>query len=141
MPDNTINRFKKAQEHSYHRAKKELLEGEKQSHWMWYMFPQLKGLGYSSDAEYYGIKDIAEAREFLADTVLKNRLLELCKILLSLPEDNPVDILGHIDALKLRSSMTLFEAAEPTCSIFHDVLNKFYGGEPDKQTLQLLSGE
>ena len=141
MLDNTINRFKKAQEHSHRKAKKELLEGEKQSHWMWYTFPQLKGLGYSMYSKYYGIDGREEALLYLRDDVLRKHLLELCEILLSLPESNAIDIFGYPDNLKLQSSMTLFDAMAPEYTIFRKILNKFFNGEPDYKTLQMLSSK
>ena len=112
-------------------------EGYKRSHWMWYLFPQLKGLGESSISNYYGLENIEEAKEFLNNDYLKERLLKLCRQLLYL-DDDIENIFGYPDNLKLKSSMTIFSLADPNEKIFKDVLNKFYYGELDDLTLNLL---
>ncbi|MBD3625894.1 MAG: DUF1810 domain-containing protein [Rhodobacteraceae bacterium] len=116
----------------------ELRAGRKQSHWMWYVFPQLRGLGRSPTAERYGLDGLAEARAYLAHPVLGARLRDCAGLLLAAEPDDPEAILGPVDALKLRSSMTLFDQVEPG-AIFRDVLRRFYAGSPDSRTLELLA--
>lgn len=116
------------------------MAGRKQSHWIWYIFPQLKGLGRTYNANYYGISDGEEAKEYLTDPILKNRLFELCHILLGKPHDDAIVIFGELDAMKLQSSMTLFDLAEPG-SIFEEVLSKFFNNSRCNLTLTLLNKE
>ena len=132
-----LSRFIQAQESSYFDALAEIKAGRKRSHWIWYIFPQLKGLGFSSTAQYYGIENLNEAKEYLGDKILRDRLFEICKALLELPEKNISEIMGYPDNLKLRSSMTLFLLAEPSCDIFQKVLEKYFDGKPDEKTLAL----
>lgn len=139
ISENDLERFLKAQEYGYPAALRELRAGRKKSHWMWYIFPQLRGLGSSSRSHFYGIKGIAEARAYLLHPILSERLLKLSEILLSLDETDPVCIFGDIDARKLQSSMTLFSAADPENEVFRAVLTKFYGGETDPVTLRMLN--
>lgn len=134
----SIKRFLEAQVTDYNIALMEIQEGRKQSHWIWYIFPQLKGLGHSSTSEYYGIKDMAEAKEYLAEPTLRKHLLEISSALLKLPVNDAEAVMGFPDNLKLRSSMTLFAQAEPDCPIFQQVLDKYYGGKMDERTLTLL---
>ena len=133
-----LSRFLDAHRHSYASALQEIRSGRKRSHWMWYIFPQLRGLGRSSTAEYYGIQSLDEAAAFLAHPVLGANLREICSALLALESDNPTEIFGWPDDLKLRSSMTLFAAAAPEDAVFQQVLRKYYGGRPDELTLSLL---
>ena len=133
-----MKRFLDAQKRDYARALREIRAGHKQSHWIWYIFPQLEELGYSSTAKYYGIRDLEEAKAFLAEPTLRAHLLEICGALLSLDTGDPHAVMGYPDDLKLRSSMTLFREAEPDCQVFQMVLDKYYGGEPDRKTLALL---
>ena len=133
-----IERFIKAQEYSYAEALKEIQNGHKESHWIWYIFPQLKQLGRSSTAQYYGIENLEEATEYLAHPILGCRLREICEALLSIDRNNPYQVMGGIDALKLRSSMTLFAEIEGYNSVFGKVLNKYYNGESDENTIRLL---
>jgi len=135
----SIKRFLDAQMTDYDIALMEIQEGRKQSHWIWYIFPQLKGLGHSSTSEYYGIKDMAEAKEYLAEPTLRKRLLEISNALLNLPGNDAGKVMGFPDNLKLRSSMTLFAQAEPSCPVFQQVLDKYYGGKSDERTLALLT--
>ena len=135
---NNLERFEKAQARDYQQALAEIRAGRKASHWIWYIFPQLKGLGFSYNAEYYGIADEGEARRYLAHPVLGARLREITMALLELPENNPLSVMGHPDDLKLLSSMTLFAQISDEGSIFHQVIDKYYGGHPDKRTLQML---
>jgi uncharacterized protein (DUF1810 family) len=105
---------------------------------MWYIFPQIQGLGFSATSKFYALQDIEEAKAFVQHPQLGSRLLQLCEVLLALPNRDATRIMGSPDDMKLRSSMTLFAAAEPTQAVFQQVLNKFYQGEPDLQTLRLL---
>ncbi len=121
------------------QARRELGEGRKSSHWMWFVFPQLRGLGRSPTALRYGIGSLAEARAYLAHPVLGPRLAE-CAGLASRVEGRSVhDIFGSPDDLKFRSSMTLFALAQPGPSVFREALDKHFGGEPDPLTVELLS--
>lgn len=133
-----LKRFLDAQERDYEQALREIRSGRKQSHWIWYIFPQLEALGYSSTAKYYGIRDLDEAKAYLAEPTLRSRLIEISEALLALPENDPSIVMGYPDDLKLRSSMTLFSAAAPDCPVFQQVLDKYYGGKPDPRTLELL---
>ena len=132
-----LSRFHKAQKGSYETALAEIRAGRKRSHWIWYIFPQIQGLGYSSTAQYYAIEDLGEAKAYLADPVLRERLLEISNALLALDSCDPTDVMGYPDDLKLRSSMTLFSLADPECTVFRDVLDKFYDGREDPRTIAL----
>ena len=138
MDINSLERFIKARESVYATALNEIKQGKKRSHWMWYIFPQLRGLGISSMAYTYGIADIAEAKAYLVHPILSARLIKICEALLTLKNNDAEDIFGHIDAMKLRSSMTLFATASEDSSVFHRVLERFYNGEMDDATLELL---
>ena len=131
-----LDRFIKAQENTYLVALKEIKNGRKQSHWMWYIFPQIKGLGMSETSRYYGIDDEEEAKAYLDNEILGFRLREITSELLKLNIDNPVDIFGTIDTMKLKSSMTLFDYVSED-KIFSQVLNKYYNGEIDEKTILL----
>ena len=132
-----LSRFHKAQKGSYETALAEIRAGRKRSHWIWYIFPQIQGLGYSSTAQYYAIEDLEEAKAYLADPVLRERLLEISNALLALDSCDPSDVMGYPDDLKLRSSMTLFSLADPECTVFRDVLEKYYDGREDPRTIAL----
>jgi uncharacterized protein (DUF1810 family) len=135
-----IKRFIKAQESEYsgyEQALAEIKAGQKVSHWIWYIFPQLKGLGVSYNAVYYGIYGKAEAEAYIAEPILNSRLREICTELLKHRGSNIVHILGSIDALKLKSSMTLFDTICPD-DVFAEVLKVFYNGNRDEHTLKLL---
>lgn len=129
------------QRDNYEKALREIRAGHKQSHWIWYIFPQLKALGFSEAARKFGIRDLEEAKEYLAEPTLRMRLIEISEALLELPGDDPLAVMGHPDELKLRSSMTLFAAAAPEISVFQQVLDKYYGGVPDPRTIELLAPE
>ena len=133
-----LDRFKKAQEEDYPYALQEIKAGRKRSHWIWYIFPQLKGLGFSSMSEYYGIDGRAEAQAYIADPLLRARLVEISQALLALESNNPTQVMGYPDDLKLKSSMTLFAEVAPDIPVFEQVLQKFFSGEKDSKTLQLL---
>ena len=133
-----LDRFVVAQEHDYARALAELRRGRKTGHWIWFVFPQLRGLGSSPMAQHYGIGSLAEARAYLAHPVLGPRLVECAQAMLALPGRSAEEVLGGIDAVKLRSSMTLFAAADPEQPAFGEVLARFYGGVRDPLTLGML---
>lgn len=137
----SLNRFLKAQEGDYEIALMEMQAGRKRSHWIWYIFPQLKGLGMSSTSEYYGIDGMAEAKAYLADSVLRGRLIEISRALLALKSNDAEEVMGFPDNLKLRSSMTLFALADPSCKVFRQVLDKFFDGKMDERTVELLKAD
>ena len=132
-----LSRFHRAQSRDYAEALAEIRAGRKRSHWIWYIFPQIQGLGFSSTSQFYAITDLGEAKAYLADPLLRERLLEISSALLELPSSDPSAVMGYPDDLKLKSSMTLFELAEPDCPVFPAVLEKFYGGERDRRTIRL----
>lgn len=134
-----LQRFIDAQQEYYEIAKSELTAGEKQSHYMWFMFPQIKGLGHSPMAEYYAIADINEARLYLQNPILSEHMNNLLDILIDLPCDNAYQIFGTPDDIKLKSSMTLFKLTEPSNVRFDKILQKFFNGNEDKQTLQIIN--
>lgn len=138
--DYNIERFLEAQDGVYPIALKELQEGKKRSHWMWYIFPQLKHLGHSYNAKYYGISGFEEARAYLNDPILRSRLREVCEAILKLPTNDPHEVFGGIDGHKLRSSMTLFDMAAPN-DIFALVLDKFFNGQRDIRTLNIIKSK
>ena len=134
-----LNRFISAQERTYDHVSSELRNGQKESHWMWYVFPQIKGLGFSSKALTYSISGVAEAKEYMGHPILADRLTECCNILLELEGRSPQDIFGITDAMKLHSSMTLF--ARVSCNpVFTKVLSKYYDGREDPNTVNILTG-
>ena len=135
--DTCLNRFLEAQKYSYETALEEIKKGKKMSHWMWYIFPQLKDLGRSSTSEFYGIENIDEVKEYMKNDYLKNNMLEICNALLKQDEDIRY-IMGYPDYLKLNSCMTLFEYAFPEEKIFSKVTDKFYNGKRDNLTLDIL---
>lgn len=133
-----LARFVEAQQRDYQQALDELRAGAKRSHWIWYVFPQLRGLGRSDMAEHYGISGLDEARAYLAHPLLGPRLEDCARALLSHRGRSARQIMGSPDDLKLRSSMTLFQAAAPQQPLFAEVLQAFYDGEQDAATLQRL---
>ena len=134
-----LDRFIRAQEYNYSDALKEIKNGQKISHWMWYVFPQIKGLGKSDTAKWYAIKDLQEARDYLNNEILSNRLEQICKALLDLDCNDAYKIFGSPDDMKLKSSMTLFEIASPENKIFKSVLDKYFNGERDQKTIEIIS--
>lgn len=132
--------FIQAQHPCYARVLAELRAGEKQTHWMWFIFPQLQGLGQSEMAYRFGLADLDAARAYLAHPVLGPRLIECASIVLQHRGVEPESIFGTVDAMKLRSCMTLFDRAAPTEAMFKQVLEQFYEGKPDAWTLRLLAG-
>lgn len=135
--DHSLERFVVAQERMYPRALEEVRNGRKMTHWIWYIFPQLKGLGHSNNSQYYGLNGIEEARAYLAHPILGARLREITAVVLEADKDVE-EIFGVIDTIKLRSCMTLFAEIDET-DLFTKVLEKHFEGEKDKKTLQLLS--
>ncbi len=133
-----LDRFKSAQRGSYGEALAEMRRGRKNGHWMWYIFPQISGLGMSATSLYYGIRDMGEAKAYIADEVLGGRLLEISEALLDIETDDAREVFWFPDDLKLRSCMTLFAAAAPEHEVFRKVLDKFFGGEADDKTLDIL---
>lgn len=136
-----LERFKKAQERDYAQALAEIKNGRKESHWIWYIFPQLKGLGYSEISRFYGIEGMAEAKAYMQDELLKKRLVEISNALLSLECSDAGEVMGYPDDLKLKSCMTLFAETSPETDVFEKVLEKFFDGKKDKKTLELLKAE
>jgi uncharacterized protein (DUF1810 family) len=136
-----LNRFVRAQEASYHQALSELEHGRKQSHWMWFVFPQFDGLGWSPTSRFYSIKSEAEARAYLEHPVLGPRLAQCAEAFLAIEGKSATAILGTPDDLKLKSCATLFAHVSPPGSVFERILDKFYAGERDTATLRLLAGE
>ena len=132
-----LSRFLNAQARDYEQALSEIRAGRKRSHWIWYIFPQLDGLGYSGTARYYAIKDRAEAEAYMEDPVLSGRLIEISKALLELDSDDPTEVMGYPDDLKLKSSMTLFSMVSDD-PVFQKVLDKFFGGEECSFTREYL---
>ena len=135
--DDSLERFLRAQLWDYETALKEISAGCKMSHWMWYIFPQMRGLGRSENAIYYGIKDLEEAREYLNHPVLGARLREITTAFLQLSGVSAREVLGHTDAMKMLSCMTLFNMVSPN-DIFQQVIEKYYNGREDRRTLSLL---
>ena len=133
-----LTRFHEAQKTICENALAEIKNGHKRTHWMWFIFPQLKGLGHSEKAQYYGIDGLTEAKEYLADDVLKTRLITSSQALLELNTNNANVIFGSPDDMKLKSCMTLFLIASNRNPIFQAVLDKFFGGMLDCQTVKLL---
>lgn len=136
-----LQRFLEAQAMNYDDALDELKAGEKRSHWMWYIFPQYKGLGMSRMSQKYAIQSLDEARAYLKHPVLGDRLLECSETVLSIDDYSAYDIFGSPDDLKLRSCATLFAVVSPPDSLFMQILDRFYNGEKDRQTLDLLGIE
>ncbi|MFD1106184.1 DUF1810 domain-containing protein [Sphingobium olei] len=133
-----LSRFVDAQSDSYDTALAEIRSGQKRSHWMWFIFPQLRGLGHSAMAQHYGIASLDEARAYFAHPVLGPRYRTCVEAVDALGTNDPVAVFGTTDAMKLRSSLTLFEAAEPSPMI-DDVLNRFFNGKRDTATQQMLT--
>ena len=133
-----LERFYKAQEYDYETALSDIRNGRKESHWMWYIFPQITGLGRSTTAEYYAIKSKEEAKGYIEDPVLGKRLIEISQALFQIESDDAEMVMGGPDNLKLRSCMTLFAEVAPEQPVFRNVLEKFYDGEMDGKTLDIL---
>ena len=133
-----VSRFIEAHKRAYPTALAEIRRGRKMSHWMWYIFPQIQGLGVTRTSEFYAIRDLDEAKAYLADPVLGPRLKEISTALLELDGLSASEIFGYPDNLKLRSCMTLFRLADLDCDIFEKVLEKYYDGRADDKTVRIL---
>ncbi len=143
MTDADLIRFVNAQDAIYTQVIEELANGCKQSHWMWFIFPQLKGLGQSAMAQRYAIRDLGQARLYLADPILRARLRQAVRLMMSHKSKSALEILGSPDDLKFRSCLTLFREAASDNSdriLLTEALDQFYGGQPDRRTLELLAG-
>ena len=135
----SLVRFVEAQEGVYERALSEIRAGQKRSHWMWFIFPQYDGLGFSDISKRYAVKNLAEAAAYLRHPLLGPRLLECAAATLAIEGRSAAGIFGSPDDLKLRSCATLFARASPPGSVFERLLDKYFKGEPDERTLQLIS--
>ena len=136
-----LNRFVQVQAGKYAQAIAEIRSGRKRSHWMWYIFPQFDGLGYSTMSRHYSIKSRAEAEAYLRHPVLSPRLLECCEAVLAVEGRSAQEIFGSPDEMKLRSCATLFACVSPTGSVFARLLDKYFQGERDARTLQLMGNQ
>ncbi|QGK75302.1 DUF1810 domain-containing protein [Flavobacterium sp. SLB02] len=137
--NNDLLRFLDAQNKLYLTALSEIKKGKKETHWMWFIFPQIKGLGKSDTANYYAINDLKEATEFLEHPILGKHLIEISELFLTFKRKSADGILGDLDARKLRSSMTLFSLVENTNPVFKEVLEAFFSGESDPLTLSIIN--
>jgi uncharacterized protein (DUF1810 family) len=133
-----LSRFVRAQNDDYAQALSEIRSGCKQSHWMWYIFPQFDGLGFSSISKSYSIKSVAEANAYLSHPILGPRLLECAESVVNVDGRTALEIFGSPDNLKLRSCATLFAYVSPAESVFHRLLKKYFGGVPDDKTLEFI---
>ncbi|TFV47804.1 DUF1810 domain-containing protein [Blastococcus sp. TF02A-35] len=133
-----LQRFVDAQRDTYDQALSELRAGQKRTHWMWFVFPQVAGLGRSGMAQRFAVADLDEARAYVAHPVLGRRLVECARALTALDVDDPVAVMGPVDAVKLRSSMTLFAHAAPDQPVFREVLDHYFAGEEDDATTSRL---
>ena len=131
-------RFLEAQNHVYLKALDEIKSGQKRSHWMWYIFPQIKGLGSSENARFFGIKSLDEATAYIQHPILGKHLIEITKALLNIEGKSVSDIFGYPDDLKLHSSMTLFSKVENADPVFNEVIKKYFNGVLDQGTLKIL---
>jgi len=131
-------KFLDAQNQMYLKALAEVRNGKKESHWMWFVFPQIKGLGFSETAKFYGIADLEEAEAYLAHPVLGKHLIEISEALLKIEDKTATEIFGTPDDMKLRSCMTLFSKVSETDKIFEKILDKYFGGSQDDYTEELL---
>ena len=138
MEQQNILKFLAIQERDYLRALAEIKAGSKQGHWMWYIFPQISGLGTSINAVQYAIEDLGHATDYLSHPVLGPRLIEISNALLSVEHKSANQIVGSPDDLKLRSSMTLFSSVQGADEVFQKVLDKYFDGKPDSRTLDLI---
>ncbi len=137
--NNELERFLISQQNYYRTALQEIKSGQKRSCWMWFIFPQIAGLGYSGTARYYAIKDLDEAKAYMEDYILSSNLVEISQALLEVDSNDATAVMGRPDDLKLKSSMTLFAVTKPEYEVFQKVLDKFFHGEKDQKTLKILS--
>jgi uncharacterized protein (DUF1810 family) len=136
---NNLTRFLEAQEHVFAGALQEIRNGRKTTHWMSYIFPQISGLGSSETSRFYAIKDMTEAKQYLDHPVLRQRLVEISSELLNLEVNDPATVFGDIDSMKLKSSMTLFSMLEDSNPVFQRVLDKYFGGNKDMNTVHIVN--
>ena len=136
-----LGRFVSAQEDDYQIALSEIIAGRKRSHWMWYIFPQIQGLGFSQTSRFYALKDLLEAEAFFNHEVLGSRLIRISNELLQLEETDAREIFGSPDDMKLKSSMTLFASLDGADPVFQSVLDKFFNGTKDENTLRIIGKE
>jgi uncharacterized protein (DUF1810 family) len=141
MKSEGVSRFLVPQNEVYLRALAEISAGKKQSHWMWYIFPQIKGLGHSETANFYAIKDLGETKEYLNHPVLSKNLIEIAEAALEIKDKAAFEIFGTPDDLKLRSSMTLFAAVSDAHPVFKAVLQKYFDGGKDERTMRIIDKE
>jgi uncharacterized protein (DUF1810 family) len=134
-----FSRYLKAQAQDYDVALKEIKEGYKRSHWMWYVFPQIIGLGQSRTSIFYSIQDLDEAKAYMEDETLRKHMLDICEALVGLETSDATHVFGSPDDVKLHSSMTLFKAACPDIDIFQKVIDKFFAGKDDRRTIEIIS--
>ena len=133
-----LQRFLDAQQWDYERALQEVKQGYKHTHWIWYIFPQLRFLGKSDTARFYGIADLDEAKAYLQNPVLRSRLIEISQALLEVEGRTALEIFGKTDRKKVRACMTLFHYADPECRVFTDVLDKYYKGDRASWTVAAI---
>ena len=138
MDKYNLSRFLEAQMVTYEGAMLELVRGRKESHWIWYIFPQIEGLGRSDKAKLYSIKSLKEGKAYLEHLVLGPRIIHACEVLLNLKDKSMVEVMGFPDNLKLLSSMTLFEAVSDANSIFTEIIEVYFDGERDKSSLEII---
>lgn len=136
--EKSLDRFLIAQQNYYYDAYTELKAGKKRSHWMWFIFPQIRGLGYSDMAKYYAIESREEAENYITDPTLGHNLIEISTVLLEIKDNDAKKVMGEPDDRKLQSCMTLFSTVAPEIDVFENVLQKFYGGVKDSKTLEIL---
>ncbi len=136
--EKSLDRFLIAQQNYYHDAYEELKAGKKRSHWMWFIFPQIRGLGYSDMAKYYAIESREEAENYITDPTLGHNLIEISTVLLEIKDNDAKEVMGEPDDRKLQSCMTLFSTVAPEIDVFEKVLQKFYNGVKDSKTLEIL---
>jgi len=139
MDTDNLERFLVAQESSFDTALREIRQGKKRTHWMWYVFPQVAGLGFSQTSKVYAIRDGAEAKRYLDHPVLRERLVTISRALLEQTTNSANQVLGNPDDVKLQSCMTLFAAVPGTDPVFQQVLDKYFSGMPDQKTLDILA--
>lgn len=136
--EKSLDRFLIAQQNYYYDAYTELKAGKKRSHWMWFIFPQIRGLGYSDMAKYYAIESREEAENYITDPTLGHNPIEISTVLLEIKDNDAKKVMGEPDDRKLQSCMTLFSTVAPEIDVFENVLQKFYGGVKDSKTLEIL---
>lgn len=139
--DDGIERFLSAQENTYDKALREIKNGMKESHWMWFVFPQIRGLGFTEYNVYFGLKDLDEAREYLEHPILGKRLVEISQAALGQKGKTAMEIFGRPDERKLKSCMTLFSQIQNADPVFNKVLEKYYSGEKDEKTISILDSQ